>query len=562
MTFLPSLDPLLIKELSGTSRRWQTYAFRGVYVAAIAAVVWNFSESFARSAGTLNPTVSAYARLGRDLFEAVFALQLVMVTLGAVTAAADMITKEVRAGTLGLLASTPLSPWRIAWGKWKAAMALTSTLLFCGAPALAIAVFLGGAGPRDLIYSMALSLAAAALGAAVGLFCSTLFRSGITAILVSIGILTAYALLPAILMDRYNASDFIFLCRVHPAFAAFGATQPQMQRVDPTIADAWISASFLTLAEAQLLLWWVSARIRKLSTRTPTPPILDRAFSAMDRFYEGLGSERIRRIRFFSDPGGVWETQAILWKELHTRSSGKLRNAVRISVLLLVLLAVSFWLSFDLMKIILCLSSGVLLFTGLSSGVGLFVKEKEERKWEILLATPLGSTDILRAKLLAGLVPMVPTALTLTLFWIAISWASHLHLGDFLITLATLFLTTLLAYAVGAACSLHARTLRAAFMTSFGLMGVFLLLVPIGIEYFSYDFNRYGPDRDLIACFNPAPYLVPILNTIGWDGSWYTFNLEPYLVSFTIFCVIYGGLIGGLLVFMNLRFDRVAGRTA
>jgi len=562
MTFRPSFDPLLIKELSGTSRRWQTYAFRGVYVAAIACVVWNFSESFAQSAGSLNPTVSAYARLGRDLFESVFVLQLVMVTLGAVTAAADMITKEVRAGTLGLLACTPLSPWRIAWGKWKAAMALTSTLLFCGAPALAIAVFLGGIGPRDLIYCMALSLAVGSLGAAVGLFCSTLFRSGITAILVSIGLLAAYALFPALLMERYSASNFGLLCRFHPVFAALGAAQPQMQRIDPSISEGWISASMMALIESLLLLLWVSARIRRLATRTPAPPILDRAFSAMDRFYEGLGSEKIRRIRFFSDRGGVWETQAILWKELHTRSSGKLRNAVRISVVLLVLLSVSFWLSFDLLKVVLCLSSGVLLLTGLSSGVGLFVKEKEERKWEILLATPLGSYEILRAKLLAGLVPMLPTALTLTLFWIAITWASHLHFGDLFIMLSTLFLTTLLAYAIGAACSLLSRTLRGAFMTSFGLLGCFLILVPVVIEYFSFHFNPYARQRDLIAGINPVPYLVPILESIDRGGSWNAFRLEEYLESFGIFSVVYGGAIGLLLVFMNLRFDRVAGRTA
>src|SRR6185295_215084 len=138
------VDPLSVKELSGIARRWQTYIGRCLYVGLIGVIIWIFWNNVTRRSAWMSP--SEYAVLGRDLFYSFFGLQMVVVTFGGMSAASDMITREVRGGTLGLLALTPLTPWRIVAGKWKAALIQTSTALLCGAPVFAVCNYLGGAG--------------------------------------------------------------------------------------------------------------------------------------------------------------------------------------------------------------------------------------------------------------------------------------------------------------------------------------------------------------------------------------------------------------------------------
>jgi len=85
------LDPLAIKELSGSARRWQTYAGRGCYVSGFLLILWSYSDRFAQRG--LGMSQSGYAQLGRDLFRQLFALQMFLATLGALSAAADLVTK-------------------------------------------------------------------------------------------------------------------------------------------------------------------------------------------------------------------------------------------------------------------------------------------------------------------------------------------------------------------------------------------------------------------------------------------------------------------------------------
>ena len=142
------IDPLAVKELSGIARRWQLYLGRGIYVGLIGFIVWIFWNTLTRRGDWMSP--SAYAELGRQLFFMFFSMQMAVVTLGGMSAASDMITREVRSGTLGLLALTPLTPWRIVAGKWKAALIQTSTAILCGIPELAVCIYLGGVGLWEL----------------------------------------------------------------------------------------------------------------------------------------------------------------------------------------------------------------------------------------------------------------------------------------------------------------------------------------------------------------------------------------------------------------------------
>src|SRR5687768_8917067 len=150
-------DPLAFKELRGATRRWQTYALRVLYVALTGLIVARFYDDAARSGQLTNP--SEYSNLSRKLFMAFLGLQLTFTTLAAVWAASDLVLKEARRGTLGLLYLTPMTAADVAFGKWKAAMAQCLALVLCGAPVMGVCAYLGGVGAIDLAWSLSLTLA-------------------------------------------------------------------------------------------------------------------------------------------------------------------------------------------------------------------------------------------------------------------------------------------------------------------------------------------------------------------------------------------------------------------
>jgi len=549
------LDPLSLKELSGTSRRWQTYAGRMLYVALIGFVVWEFSRNWRRSSWL---SLSDYASLGRQLFSGFFALQMVMVTLGAVTSASDMITKELRSGTLGLLASTPLTPWRIAAGKWKAAVAQTSTLMLCGAPILAICVFLGGATAWDLSYSFILTVVSAGTSAALSLWFSTVFRSGVTVTLVSLALLAAYTFLPSLVVQGAGDPLAPLLCSLHPVYAAIVAASPA--NGSGGLQYCWIGATLACGVTILVLLRMTATRISALSTRTPPPPVLSRTFEAMDRFYDEAGPALFRNIRFFSGDGGVWQSHVVLWKELRTRATGKLRNAVRISLLLLFVLAAMFIMGQDAVYYLICGSAIAFLLLALANGVGLFVKEKEERKWDVLLSTPLTSREIVHSKLAAGLVPILPALALLILLWAMTGWLYRIQGLDVLVMAAVILLPALLAYAVGAAASLHARSLRGAFSIAFGAQIGLQVLLPFLLHQ-SLPRGPVADDGDLLlACISPLPYFADIQSFVQWYGWGHSYFPSRLKESFAIYVGFYFAASALLVLHMRASFDRITGR--
>lgn len=545
------LDPIAIKELSGSARRWQTYVGRGIYVAVFALILWNYSERMSGHRQWISR--SFYAELGRELFKSFFALQMFVVTLGAVSAGSDQVSKEVRAGTLSILACSPLTPWRIALGKWKAAMAQTSTLLICSAPIVAFCVYLGGPTGWDLTYSIAISVACAALGAATAIYCSTRFRSGVTALLVSCGALAVYAFLPASYLDytHYSSLPEVLTRHLHLVDAASAMVSPRRSSRD--FEWAWVSAVLVTGIFVWVLLRRAAARIATLVLVTPGPPLLSRVFATLDRFYETLGPRRLRGIRLLSGRDEVWETRAVLWKELHTRASGRLRNSVRISLLLLLVLAASLWISLHDMTVPVAVTALILWLLALSNGASLFVTEKEERKWDILLATPLTAAQILGAKLLAGIVPVLPTACTVLLFWAAISYTHRLDGSDLFVAAVDILVPAALAYVLGALCSLKARSLRGAFITAFSLLTLLVVVLPwlkaYRTEYRSEDSGGYSPLAQLLWISERSL------------SSYYRHPSDGLISNTVILCLLYTTVIVSILAYLYARFDRISGRS-
>jgi ABC-type Na+ efflux pump permease subunit len=212
----------------------------------------------------------------------------------------------------------------------------------------------------------------------------------------------------------------------------------------------------------------------------------------------------------------------------------------------------------------------ILVLTALANGVSLFVTEREERKWEVLLCTPLSSQEIVSAKLLAGLAGVLPLGGLLGAFWVLSSLAYRGSLHGMVLALSTLALLVLLAYMLGAAASLHARTQRTAFSSSFGLLLGLLFVFPI-LLLMLQSFAVFTRDQEfvfaLIASLNPAPYMAHASSGLssthaygGWEQIQRTREQELW-PSFLLYIGIYGTAIGLLAVWMMRRFDRTTGRS-
>jgi ABC-type transport system involved in multi-copper enzyme maturation permease subunit len=260
---------------------------------------------------------------------------------------------------------------------------------------------------------------------------------------------------------------------------------------------------------------------------------------------------------------GVWETNAILWKELSTRRVGG--AAVRLGSLLLGILLLTSTFDREWRIAVLFFSWGVLVLIAVANGVSLFVAEREERKWDILLSTPLRARELVFAKLVAGLASIGPTALVLSVFWFLIGLYFQSP-GAAAMMLGSVLLTILLAYMIGAFASLNAQSQRTAFTSSFGVLLGLLVVFPAVLGLLSG--LRILPEsfvESLIGMTNPG-YCLALFGEMLRDRRW--FNGEEYLSrkagemwsTFRVLAPIYTAMIVGLVAWITVRFDRATGR--
>jgi ABC-type transport system involved in multi-copper enzyme maturation permease subunit len=264
----------------------------------------------------------------------------------------------------------------------------------------------------------------------------------------------------------------------------------------------------------------------------------------------------------------VWQRNAILWKELSTRRLG---TAARIGLGILAVLLLStvadtqgwwrvllYWVSWI-----------ILLLVSVSAGVSLFVTEREERKWDVLLCTPLQAHDIVFAKLVAGLAGLAPMGLLLAAFWALIELLRGVSLLGMAMNMVSLAQVMLLAFSLGAAASLHARSQRVAFSASFGIVIGALFVFPI-LLLLLQSFTVFSNDRqfaETIICWtNPAVYMTLVSGPLAMSGEWFSGEAQrsrelEALPRFMVYVALYFGLLSFVVYWMVARFDRAAGRS-
>jgi ABC-type transport system involved in multi-copper enzyme maturation permease subunit len=459
---LTAADPVALKELRGVSRKWQTYVGRCLFVGITAYLLYEYWKEawHGRNGMAASVTVSEYARLGREIFVRCEAVSIALTVLAAVIAASDMLAREIRDGTLGLLLLTDLSPRRVVMGKFKAAMMIAVALYLCSLPVLAIAVYLGGVGPEELVRSTVFTLGLAAVGASVALSYSARLKSGGAAVAATIP-----------LMILWTTATFVADAVGRAFHQNFFGSAFQVHK-------GGIATAGLAFGLCAAYLGRALGYVREKTGMIASPAELAREQRGLrlGRLKEERASKPKRILRTWR---AVWDSNPLLWKEFTLRPALRIREdwRTRAYVILFFFFLVTWVLSATGGSGFFNLWGGFFTVIALAGGSLLFAPEKEGRQWLLLLSTPVTAVQVVRAKLLCGLI--FPEAMGMVILYVLslIVWLGFQTIYTFVTFSAAATLFILFSYALAASVSLRSKTARGAFMSAAGIVA-FLVTVP------------------------------------------------------------------------------------
>ena len=215
----PVLGPVFAYEWLTTTRRWQLYALRALFVAAILIgmiVVWNNTNRFANPAQTVS--LQTLAKYGESLYEAVVSIELTLVLLAAPAATAGAICLDKARGTLDHMMATDLSNAEIVLGKIGVRLVPVLGLVACVLPLTALTSLLGGIDPLALFGSFMTSIACAAFGCSLGLTISVWGRKTHEVLMATYLVLILWLICPVLLLLVTDSFGLSYLPTAAPTF--------------------------------------------------------------------------------------------------------------------------------------------------------------------------------------------------------------------------------------------------------------------------------------------------------------------------------------------------------
>lgn len=201
---LPTLNPLVERELLGRMRAGRTIWLLVAYVAALGGLM-ALVVALSTAGSVLGPNTFEVAAMAFDI---VVGLELVLVGMVSAAAAAGAISGERERQTWELLLVTGLSPWRIVSGKLVSAVMLVLWLVVAGMPVFAPVLYLGAVPAGTLLRLLGLFVVSALAWAGIGLAWSALLRRTIGAVVAAYVTGVLWVILAPILRAVLQATVF------------------------------------------------------------------------------------------------------------------------------------------------------------------------------------------------------------------------------------------------------------------------------------------------------------------------------------------------------------------
>tara|TARA_R110002111_G_scaffold153375_1_gene220174 strand:- start:133122 stop:134993 length:1872 start_codon:yes stop_codon:yes gene_type:complete len=417
--------PLLAKELTELSNRRRTYIIRTIYALLfLGCVGFIYIEEMSR----LQNNPMAILGRGRQIFESMIYLQFFAIYLFLPAITCSVITQEKERNSLGLLLITRLSPSTIILEKYLGRLITMVTFLMLGLPILAFAYSLGGVSPAMFINGLWLLILTMLQVAALGVLCSSFFRTTVSAFIATylLGFLMLFGPSIAFELNLFFYGDvvewlarsmqripfwknsptrgnweFNFLLFAPYWFDRFGRSGGAISVVSTFVFSIPIIIStFVFLIFSHYFL------VRRAFL--PSRNYLLNVFKTLDRLFSSINNNRVTRgIVLINDQVHLPDEKPIAWRETAKKSLGTFRYLFRILValevpvlFLCILIATNrpsavvegavmlLWLVWGLSVLLLAVSA-----TSLISG------ERSHETLDVLLTTPLSGKDLLDQKI-------------------------------------------------------------------------------------------------------------------------------------------------------------------
>ncbi len=502
-------NPILVRVVSGASRRPRHLYLRAVYLLILLGVVLAVLFDSVLGKGA---SLTELAKGASQTFMWASIAQLFLMCFLAPVFTASAITQEKDAQTFNILLSTPLTNAQIVLGSLMSRLYFVLVLLIAGLPIFLMTMVYGGVTSRQIVESFALAGSTAILTGALAIFIA-MIGVGTRRTIFSFYLLIALYLLAVYMLGRWDRTwveaspaniqgmKMSWLTPFHP----FLALEVALNRIyAPSAARLGecgsLTRAALTNPSAIYLAWTTLLAVVLIASsvlfvRRGAKTGEATFFSTFtDKFRRTPKGERTRT------PRKVW-ANPVAWREAKTRvlGSGPLRWAIiagglTASVIILVEYArgrvvttdVSTWLAG-----LTTVQFAIALLIATNTAATSMTKEKESKTMDLLLTTPLTSKYILWGKL-RGLVSfaaplLVGPILILLVFALFDSFrgasrpAIWIETAIELAMLMTVY--TALACVIGLRFSLHSRTNMVSVMYSVGTITlVFGLLSVIGFS--------------------------------------------------------------------------------
>jgi ABC-type transport system involved in multi-copper enzyme maturation permease subunit len=568
--------PVFGIELRGAARRWQTYATRSVFVAALLTAfgcVWWVDVG---DRGSVR--IADMAAVGERFYFALVGTQLALLLLAAPAATAGAVCLDKARGNLLHLLATDLSNAEIVLGKLFARLAPVFGLLLAGLPVLAVATLVGGIEPRSVFGAFLISTGVAVLGCALAITLSV-WAGKTLEVLLAVYCLEAVALLALPMWPivqqvvlgsrawRISTPPPPWLRKSNPFWLAFApyisrhASGPE----DPPL----FLAGALALSAALVLL--AVATVRRAALRAAAAP----------------ARRPRRRLPLPSPwrllPGPSLEGNPVLWREWHRRMPSRWLRVVW-TLFALAAAGLTFMAFYDFLGHnrgardfsalvnALIVTLGLLLFS-VSAATSLS-EERVRGSLDVLLTTPLSTASIVWGKWW-GTFRTVPLLLVLPVLnlggalWFGdshIFWGSgpmpgwrmvvdHRWLFAPLVVFLTLAYGAMLTSLGLALATLMARPGRAAAWCVIAF--VFMTIVP---PVMGAVVSGLGPNRGFAWWGAASPFWGPGASTAMICVSADDDSRQTLLASGFVWGLAYLGLSVVLLAATLAVFDRCLGR--
>jgi ABC-type transport system involved in multi-copper enzyme maturation permease subunit len=398
--------PVFVYEWLTTSRRWQMYALRALFVGAILVVLAFVWHEMTRGRGDRETaSLAELAEFGESIYMTIAIIELTLVLLAAPAATAGAVCLDKARGTLNHVLATDLSNAEIVLGKLGVRLIPVLGLIACVLPVVALTSMLGGIDPLALTGSFLVAIGCAAVGCSLAMTLSVWAKKTHEVVMMTYMLIILWLTFPGLvlatmylfgMLSRPSGPPYFLqaLFSTHPYYLIFAPY------TDPGKVDLSTFVVFLggCLASSCLLIALATARIRQVALRQAGRPAAGPRRRLLPRLRRPSWLPKI--------PGPSLDANPVAWREWHrTRPSWMMRVAWGLYAALGLL-----WFALLLRRLgpprmiadeFAMLSAFQVALGLLLLSVGAATSLAEERvrgSLDVLLSTPMSTRSILAGK--------------------------------------------------------------------------------------------------------------------------------------------------------------------